>query len=349
MLVMAAVLGFSHMTWAGPQYAATVTNDESANALQVWSRTHDQLVLQGTFLTGGAGGPTGGNAEGAGNTEDGRFVFVVNPGSNDISVFDMTHGVMRVTQFGSQGTQPVSLTLHDLGHGVSLLYVVNAGGSGNIAGFTFDASSASVVFLAGSVQPLSAASASPAQIGFHPDGKVLVVTEKATNKITTYVVSSKGVAGPPNPQTSAGPTPFGFGFSPEGYLVVSEPAGALSSYRVKSNGMLQVVTASLSDHQAAACWVREVDHNINVANAARTSNNLSLYTIDHKGVLTLVQENVADTGPHPSDMAVAKDDLYVLANGTPGAVDAFALLHDGGLSLTDTDAAPSTSFGMVAH
>ncbi len=73
----------------------------------------------------------------------------------------------------SGGTMPLSVTIHG-----NIVYVVNGGGSGNISGFTM--SSRGVLSpIAGSTLPLSSSAAGPAQISFSPNGRVLVVTEKA--------------------------------------------------------------------------------------------------------------------------------------------------------------------------
>ena len=68
----------------------------------------------------------------------------------------------------------------------------------------------SVAPIAGSARPLSAPNSAPAQASFTPDGKYLVVTEKATNIINTYRVNPNGTLGAPRSQASAQPTPFGF-------------------------------------------------------------------------------------------------------------------------------------------
>ncbi len=49
--------------------------------------------------------------------------------------------------------------------------------------------------LSNSTRPLSAAVTHPAQIGFSPDGKVLIVTERVLNNIDTYTVGTDGRAG----------------------------------------------------------------------------------------------------------------------------------------------------------
>ena len=84
---------------------------------------------------------------------------------------------------------PISLTVYD-----NLVYVLNAGhpGTGNIAGFWLS-NSGTLSYIAGSSQPLSAASGTSAeQIGFNPDGNVLVVTETGTNIIDTYTSKLNG-------------------------------------------------------------------------------------------------------------------------------------------------------------
>lgn len=118
----------------------------------------------------------------------------MNPVSNDISAFDVTPGGLQ--QIGTPvswgGEQPISLSAHG-----DLLYVLNDGGAGNIAGFHIGKNGA-LTPIPGSARPLSAPGPDAAQIQFSPDGRVLVVTEKATNTISTYVIESDGTASGPN-------------------------------------------------------------------------------------------------------------------------------------------------------
>src|SRR5207249_2868899 len=66
----------------------------------------------------------------------------------------------------------------------------------------------------------------PAQIQFSPSGNALVVTNKATSTLDTFVVDASGAAGAPHSFHSSGSTPFGFAFGLRDELVVSEAAGA---------------------------------------------------------------------------------------------------------------------------
>src|SRR5439155_1643180 len=148
------------------------------------------LGAAGTIATGGTG--TGGSLGSQGAvalSDDGRRLFAVNAGSNDVSVFDVgPTGLSLASQTASGGTLPISLTAHG-----SLLYVLNAGGAGNISGFSVGATGGLTPF-AGSTQPLSGTNVGPAQVSFSPDGRRLVVTEKNTNLLDVYAVDANGVA-----------------------------------------------------------------------------------------------------------------------------------------------------------
>ena len=179
---------------------------------------------------------------------DGRRLFAVNPGSDSISSFRVSgHGLELIDTDPSGGDQPISLTVHD-----GLLYVLNAGGAGDITGHRISRHG-DLSPLVGSTRPLSGAGAGPAQVSFDPSGETLVVTEKNTNLIDTYEVDGDtGLASGPSPQASAGATPFGFAFDGRGHLIVSEAFGgapdqsAVSSYAV-DDGLIDAISPSVGD------------------------------------------------------------------------------------------------------
>jgi 6-phosphogluconolactonase len=250
---------------------------------------------------------------------DNEFVYAVNAGSHEISVLRVeTGGLTFVQKVSSGGTRPISLTIFG-----SLLYVLNEGGTPNITGFNV-AEDGTLTPIAGSTQPLiGGGGADPAQVSFNADGTVLVVTEKAGNRLDTYVVDVNGVAGPPTANASAGMTPFGFAFV-RGHLVVSEAFGgtpgasAASSYDVSTGGVLSVVSASVPNGQTANCWVVSAGSLAITSNTA--SDTLSSYRVSDAGTLTLLNGVAANTGAGsaPVDMAVSnnKHFLYVLENGS---------------------------------
>ena len=126
---------------------------------------------------------------------------------------------MLVDRVGSGGDQPISVTAHG-----GIAYVLNAGGSGNIVGFSLDGAD-DLTPIAGSSRSLSTAASGPAEIAFNPAGTALLVTEKNTNRLTTYKVGTDGLASAGTWIASAGVTPFGFAFDARGRAIVSEASG----------------------------------------------------------------------------------------------------------------------------
>src|SRR3989454_9153601 len=117
------------------------------------------LTVAGTVATGGTGTGSGLGSQGAlALSDNGRWLFAVNAGSNDVSIFRVgPAGLSLTSRIPSGGTQPVSLTVHG-----NLLYVLNGGVSGNIAGFALDANGGAAA-IPGSSRALSGTAVGPAQ------------------------------------------------------------------------------------------------------------------------------------------------------------------------------------------
>jgi 6-phosphogluconolactonase (cycloisomerase 2 family) len=338
---------------SGPGAVYLMSNAPGGNGVIVFDRSADgRPTPAGTYATGGTG--TGGGLGNQGSviiTEDHRRLYVVNAGSNDVSAFRVTRTGLALigAPVASGGTRPISLTVHG-----DLLYVLNAGPPGNIAGFRLGADGAPTA-IPGSVQPLSAAAVGPAQIGFTPDGRVLVVTEKATNTITTYTVGSDGVASGPNAQASAGNTPFGFSFNQRGDLVVSEAQGGppnlstASSYRLDRAGNLTVISGQVATTQLAACWIA-ISQNGKFAYTTNTaSGTISSLAIGPGATLTLL-EAVAGTGAAPLDAAFTPGGRFLYVRNGGGTVGAFRAEAQGGLThIGDFGALPGGANGMAAR
>src|ERR1044072_8914287 len=248
--------------------AVYVLTNQVENAVAAFNRTADgMLTFAGEFYTGGAGDPVPQGTDPASDPlasqgalvlgQGNQFLFAVNAGSNQISVLQITSsGLNLMGVLESGGVRPISLTVHE-----NLLYVLNEGATPNITGFTV-ANDGTLTPLAGSTQPLIGdTGADPAQVSFNPDGTLLIVAEKAGNRLDTYTVDNNGVASAPIENASSGMTPFGFAFNNPGFLVVSEAFGgtpnasAVSSYSAGDDGLLSVISGSVPNSQTAACWV----------------------------------------------------------------------------------------------
>jgi 6-phosphogluconolactonase len=339
---------------AGAVYLAT--NATAGNQVLVLARAADGgLSAPQAFSTGGTGTGGGlGNQGGVVLAQGNRRLLVINAGSNEISVFAVrSKGVELLDRVPSGGQRPISVTVFR-----GLVYVLNAGGSGNISGFRLDVHG-TLDPLPGSTRPLSTSASDPAQIAFSPDGTQLVVTEKAANTISTYQVNDAGLPSAPNAQPSAGATPFGFAFDRHQTLVVSEAFGgapgasALSSYQLLGNGTLGVISESIGTTETAACWVVITGDGRFAYTSNTGSGNISGYRIGEKGSLSLLNPDgiTGVTGAAPIDLALSNGDryLYSLDSGS-GTISAFRVRSDGSLeALPGVTGIPAGANGLAAR
>ncbi len=199
------------------------------------------------------------------------------------------------------------------------------------------------------------------RVQFSPDGRILVVTEKATNLIVTYTVEEDGFLSPPQPHASQGATPFGFMFGKRRQLFVSEAFGgapgasAVSSYHVEPDWMLQVVSPSVATHQTAACWVAVTEDGRFAYTTNTGSGSISGYEIDRDGALTLLNADgrTADTGAGsaPTDLALSENGrfLFVL-NSAAHSIGAFRILRSGQLQpVAAIGGLPAGANGLAAR
>jgi 6-phosphogluconolactonase len=335
----------------------TATNSPSGNAILTFDRAGDgTLTPAGTYATSGFGTGSGlGNQNGIVITPNGRLLLAVNAGSDDISSFLIqADGSLQLADVApSGGSRPISVASNG-----SVVYVLNAGGSGNISGLSIDAKG-DLSSIAGSTQPLSSAAAGPAQIAFSPNGQWLVVTEKATNALSTYRVSPGGLASGPVVTPSSGATPFGFAFTANETVVVSEAFGgaanssAVSSYEIGAAGALQVLSASVPTTETSACWIAVLPNGRFAYAANAASATISGYRIQN-GALSLLDADgvTADIGAGgaPVDLAASRDGrfLYSLHNGAH-TIGAWAVGPDGSLTSAGSTAVPAGVNGLAVR
>lgn len=348
----------NRLPFQGPRAVYTETNAAEKNEILVFRRDHaGNLQLTDRVATGGRGTGAGlGNQGALALSRDGRRLYAVNAGSDDISVFAIASGKpVLIQKMPSGGDQPISIAMsHDL------LYVLNAGGAGNISGF-YLGDNRRVYPIPGSSRPLSGSAVGPAQISFNTFGDVLVVTEKATNKIDLYDVDD-GIAQGPQVRDSHGMTPFGFAFDRHDHLIVSEAFGgaanasAMSSYEI-DGGMypLEVISGTVVTHQTAACWV-VVSKNGRFAYTTNTgSSSITGYRIARNGALTLLNADgvtaPTGSGSGPLDAAISSDGKHLFAlSPNVGMIASFRVRNDGSLSAgLRVDGVPLSASGLVAH
>ena len=340
-----------------PGFVYVMTNLPGGNSIAVFRQAESgDLTAGGTFVTGGLGNGAMPDplASQGGLILLGEFLFAVNAGSNDVSVLRIQGSeLVLVSKVASGGIRPTSVAVHR-----DLLYVVNAG-SGTIVGFRVGADG-DLKKLLDSTRTLTAGpSADPAQISFSPDGRLLIVPEKAPNLIDVFTVNDAGLTEGPFPNVSNGETPFGFDFDGAGHLIVSEAfggapnAGALSSYAVSPDGSLSVISASVPDEQTAPCWVVTTKNGAFAYTTNTGSASISSYHVLSDGALELLDPVAATTTPggSPIDMALDRSGrfLYAQVNVT-GTISGFRVRDDGSLTpISDTSGIPPFAQGIAAR
>jgi 6-phosphogluconolactonase (cycloisomerase 2 family) len=359
-LATAAVLAVAQPASAGAQSLPagtgavyTETNAAAGNAVVVFGRhSSGRLSPLATYPTGGTGTGAGLGSQGAVTlTPDGRYLLAVNAGSNSVTAFAVADDgrLRRLNTAPSGGVQPVSVT-----SARGLVYVVNAGGSPTISGFRLGA--AGLHPLRGSTRPVSVGGAGPAQIGFTPHGRRLVVTLKPTNRIDVFDVDAYGRAGAPVSTPSAGATPFGFSFDPSGHLLVSNAEGgaagasSVTSYRVGRDGSLTVLSGPVGTGQSAACWLVVTPDGRFAYTTNTGSADVSSFAVAPGGTVRLSESEAASTDAGPIDAAFtpAGRTLFVL-NGAGHSIAGFAVNRRTGrlTALTVTGDLPAGLVGLA--
>ncbi len=329
-----------------------MTNAAKGNEILVYAQSGDSIPrLVGRVSTGGRGsGGTATNPVDALGSQgslllspNGRWLFAVNAGSNEISSLEVTpRGLVLRDKVSSGGEFPVSLALR-----AELLYVLNSGGDGNITGFTVSRTG-QLTPLPGSTRSLHAGGqnppfflVSPAQVGFSPAGDKLIVTVKGSNDIHVFSLDREGrPAEQPVTTKSAGNRPFSFAFDTHGHLLVTEPfgshgvgtpnSGAVTSYKLLHDGRLEVIDASVDNAQTATCWIA-VDGRGRYAYATNNASaTISGYRIGKDGHLRLLDDGgVAaslPSGSAPVDVSVSRDGRFLYTvNAGRGVLDVFRI------------------------
>ncbi len=344
--------------FVGTNHNNTSDPSEPANQVAMYTRGPDgRLQLRGYFDTGGQGSGPGqrfaGDGLGSGGSvtlsQDRRFLFVTNAGSNDVTVFRVHRDRLERTDIeptgdGSPGQRfPNSVTQHG-----NLVYVLNAADDGSITGFRLS-KAGTLTPIPGSRRTLDAnqqrfapdALYNPTQVSFTPDGRQLVVTIK--DGPSADAVEGAEPTGPGrvlvwpvrDGRPSRGYTqtdfdfrgPFGFSFDRRGNMLVALfvggpiaefkgdllPTGAAGSYRINDDGTLTAITRAEFDHQFDTCWL--VNNGRHAFGANYTSGTVSSFRVGNDGQLTLLEQAAGTTDDPGNVQGTTPLDMAVSGNG----------------------------------
>jgi hypothetical protein len=328
-------------------------NTATANTIAGFDRHADGSltpIAGSPFTISGAGLGAGLGSQGAIQaTQDGRYLLAVDAGSNQVSVLRITAGGVPV-QVGqpvsSGGVEPVSVTVSPFG----VVYVANKGnaaGGANFSGFRLG--------FGGTLTPIpdatyaAPAGSGPADVLFNSIGTSLVGTLVNTSQIESFKVFPDGrlFAAPGSPFTGQGLGQIGAEFRPTNpsQLFVTNAhngagLGTVSAFSDNFFGQLSPIGSSpYADGQTAPCWV-EISHNGQYLYAVNTgSGNISSYSINRDGSLTLVGSTAITGGGADIDARLSPDGNYLLVDGAGmHFVSVFAV--NGG-TLTELSSSPT--------
>ena len=343
---------------------AVFTMDNSPDGNNVWAfgrKADGTLTEPAVYPTQGTGTGGGlGNQGAVQLSDDGRWLFVCNAGSDDISVFLVTpRGLYLTDKASSEGQQPISIALSG-----PLVYVLNAGGAvsgaDSITGFVFFRGR--LWHLPGASYSLSDDNTGPADIAFTKDGQNIVVTEKGTGLIDTFQVGRYGLVEGFQSYLSPVPTPFGFATGRHDRIYVTEANGgaanpggsSVSSYQVAADGGLSIISESVPTFQTAACWLA-LSHDERFAYTANTpDDSISSFYVHRNGSLELLQSQagLTGTGSGPVDMSFSNNGRFLYSlNAGNGTIGAFLVNRRTGAltALAGASDLPATVNGLAAR
>ena len=331
----------------------TYVNDNTAtsNTIAGFDRHADGSltpIAGSPFLAGGAGLGAGLASQGAIQvTSDDRYLLAVDAGSNQISVLRITTNGVPVLvgqPVSSGGIKPVSVAVSRTG----LVYVANSGtGGSGYSGFRLHRH--------GHLTPIPHSTVTVPDISgvgdvfFNSTGDRLIGTRTGTSLIDSFAVLPNGrlLAAPGSPFTGQGLGQLGSEFSPTKpwQLFVSNAhngpgLGTVSAYHDGRLGQLNSIGSSpYPDGQTAPCWV-EISHNGKYLFTVNTgSGNISSYSINPHGSLTLIGSFTITGGGADIDARLSPDGKYLLVDGAGhNFVSVFAV--NGG-SLTELASSPT--------
>lgn len=348
----------------------TLSNESDGNRVIAFDVDERKRSLEeiGSFPTGGTGtgAPLGNQAALTTDASD-RWLFATNAGDGSITSFRLQpEGLQFVNRLPSGGHSAISVTVFG-----TLVYVLNEGSGlrsdpprmryDNITGFRFTGGG-QLVPLPNSTRIIDRTQlTSPAQVGFNKSGTVLLITEKATNTLTTFLVQPNGrPVRDPLKRPSAVPTPFGFEFGDRDYVFITEAnggsQGVTASYRVdRVTGEVSSLVDRI-DQGDATCWtVLSSDQTIGYA-VNTGSGTVSLYRVNFNGTLEPFSaahpQAQVPTGSGPRDAVLSQHNrLFFTLNNGDGELRAFWVARNGALRALrlGTVSVPTSVTGLMAR
>jgi DNA-binding beta-propeller fold protein YncE len=282
-------------------------------------------------------------SKGAVATPDGRYLYVSNESSNDISQYAIAADG-RLTpldpEFVPAGMAPFGLAVSPDGEHV---YVADQGD---------DAIGVYDVGADGSLTRASSAPAErrPVQVALTPDGNSAYATNANSASVSQYDVAADGSLSPKAPASvHAGPTPVGIAVSPDGanaYVADQVVSGRIAQFSIGADGRLSTLDPAGVPTGAQPEGVVATDAGVYVANLG--ADTISQYDAGPDGALEPKPAGPIASPERPFGLALAPGgrSLYVAAYAA-AAVAQYDVGSDGALS-AKTPASVGSDFRPIA-
>jgi 6-phosphogluconolactonase len=332
-----------------------LSNDNVKNEVLTYQLGYNgQFDLRVRVATGGRG--SGGTtdplqSQGALTLSgDHNLLFAVNSASGTVSSFHLIDGLpVLVDVQPSGGAFPVAVAEHN-----GTVYVLNAGGSGAVEVLKADGLGR-LHDVASSTTFLTGTNSGASSISVSPNGRWLVVIEKASNSIDLFPIHPDGTLGAVASNTSVTPGVFATSFTPNGQLVISEnqpssgsDTSSISSYTINSNGSLTAISQSVPTFGNGNCWNVITPNGKWVYAENSATSTVAGFLISSSGALSAIANTIVSTLPEGAtnlDIITSTDGKYLfnLLSGA-GAIGVFTINSDGTLKqLGDIEGLPKTA------
>jgi len=329
------------------EYIYTVSNSTNGNSVIGYEVGQNGVLtelLDSPYLTGGVGTDEPSFSDhGIISDKAGRFLFVTNPQSGDISVFRVRRNgslnLVNGSPFSTGGVAPTSLSLSD-----DILYISHIGAAiagtscveCDYRGFRVGRRGRLTPIKGSLVSLENPTSAIPFSILFNQEGDTLIGSRltPAPLSVDDHIIEAFKldkktgllISAPGAPYLAQGPQSLGMVFNPtnDTQLFVSAlveflvQPGSVSSYLVAETGQISPITSIGvgTDGQFSTCWL-DVTSNGNYLFASNTrSGSISRYSVAEdaqlillgNSQLPLLQDSNLDT---PLQVTITTDDRYL--------------------------------------
>lgn len=327
----------------------TMTNVAGPNAVAAFNIDPQTglLQFQALYPTGGIGNPNTVRSSQNAMVTDGNYLYVVNPGSNDISVFEINqNGTLTLMgpPMPSGGIRPVSLAISRQG----LMYVANQGDftttPANYSGFWSTNGRLSPVQNSAVQLTLNS---KPSQLLFSDDGKFLIGARPAASTIDTFHVSDSGQLERLGEYTGQ-PGAFAMEFNPVirhqlVFTLAFFPGSA--TYEITGSNELHQLSTAADPFAGDPCWLVVRNDGKALWLSGFFESGVSLHEIGPNGELTFIGKHDTSAFGQFSTFLASDADQRFMYEVIPGSnvVHAMQITGDtanGGLSDMQTVSVP---------